>query len=216
MKFARVVALVAVLPLSLAAAASSHAGRHAATSPLLVSHELVPAGIPKIRHVVIIMQENRSFDQYFGTYRGADGIPGLAGHPGKVPCLPDPNSRQVRAASPRPPRPGLERAPRRARGDCGHGRGVDGRFHRGTGKGAGGVQLPRACQRRQRGGGCHTGKEIPNYWTYARDFVLQDHMFESAASRSLVSHLYLVSEWVGALHQAQPSRELPQRAREPG
>src|SRR5438309_3729158 len=32
-------------------------------------------GIHKIRHVVVIMQENRSFDEYFGTYPGADGIP---------------------------------------------------------------------------------------------------------------------------------------------
>src|SRR5205085_4695758 len=44
----------------------------------------------KVKHVVIIMQENRSFDQYFGTFRGADGIPGLAGNPGSVPCIPDP------------------------------------------------------------------------------------------------------------------------------
>jgi hypothetical protein len=40
-------------------------------------------GIHKIRHVVVVMQENRSFDSYFGTFRGADGIP-----PGV--CLPDP------------------------------------------------------------------------------------------------------------------------------
>src|SRR5437660_11646139 len=33
------------------------------------------SGIHKIRHVVVIMQENRSFDSYFGTYPGADGIP---------------------------------------------------------------------------------------------------------------------------------------------
>ena len=44
------------------------------------SHEDEPhahalAGIHKIRHVVVIMQENRSFDSYFGTYPGADGIP---------------------------------------------------------------------------------------------------------------------------------------------
>lgn len=31
--------------------------------------------IHKIQHVVVIMQENRSFDSYFGTYPGADGIP---------------------------------------------------------------------------------------------------------------------------------------------
>src|SRR5512136_1193050 len=43
----------------------------------------VPAGLEKIEHFVFIMQENRSFDSYFGTYPGADGIP-----PGV--CLPDP------------------------------------------------------------------------------------------------------------------------------
>jgi phospholipase C len=43
--------------------------------------------------------------------------------------------------------------------------------------------------------GYHDGADIPNYWTYARDFVLQDHMFEADASWSLPSHLYLVSEW---------------------
>src|SRR4029077_20940691 len=32
-------------------------------------------GIHNIQHVVMIMQENRSFDNYFGTYPGANGIP---------------------------------------------------------------------------------------------------------------------------------------------
>ena len=45
-------------------------------------------GIHKIRHVVIIMQENRSFDSYFGTYPGADGIPMKDGVP--TVCVPDP------------------------------------------------------------------------------------------------------------------------------
>src|SRR5271165_719246 len=40
-------------------------------------------GIHKIRHVIVIMQENRSFDSYFGTYPGADGLP-------KHACIPDP------------------------------------------------------------------------------------------------------------------------------
>ena len=30
-------------------------------------------GIHRIRHIVVIMQENRSFDSFFGTYPGADG-----------------------------------------------------------------------------------------------------------------------------------------------
>src|SRR5205823_11347083 len=45
-------------------------------------------GIRKIRHVVVIMQENRSFDSYFGTFPGADGIPMLDGVPSV--CAPDP------------------------------------------------------------------------------------------------------------------------------
>jgi phospholipase C len=47
----------------------------------------IPAGIHKIKHVVIIMQENRSFDSYFGTYPGADGIPMKGGKP--TVCAPD-------------------------------------------------------------------------------------------------------------------------------
>src|SRR5215469_15788182 len=40
-------------------------------------------GIHKIKHVIVIMQENRSFDSYFGTFPGADGIPNGI-------CVPDP------------------------------------------------------------------------------------------------------------------------------
>lgn len=46
--------------------------------------------IHKIRHVIIIMQENRSFDQYFGTFPGADGIPMTDGIP--VVCVNDPKA----------------------------------------------------------------------------------------------------------------------------
>src|SRR6202035_231985 len=42
-----------------------------------------PQSIHKIQHVVMITQENRSFDSYFGTFPGANGIP--AGT-----CVPDP------------------------------------------------------------------------------------------------------------------------------
>ncbi|MEA2145302.1 MAG: hypothetical protein QOG59_889, partial [Solirubrobacteraceae bacterium] len=53
------------------------------SSPATTIRVAPATGIHKIRHVVIIMQENRSFDSYFGTYPGADGIP-----PGV--CVPDP------------------------------------------------------------------------------------------------------------------------------
>ncbi len=43
--------------------------------------------------------------------------------------------------------------------------------------------------------GYHDWQEIPNYWDYARNFVLQDHMFEAVNSWSLPAHLSLVSAW---------------------
>ena len=43
--------------------------------------------------------------------------------------------------------------------------------------------------------GWKDAREIPNYWTYAQNFVLQDHMFEPNASWSLPEHLFMVSEW---------------------
>src|SRR5947209_18047267 len=45
-------------------------------------------GIHKIKHVVIIMQENRSFDNYFGTFPGANGLPKKHGK--FTTCVPDP------------------------------------------------------------------------------------------------------------------------------
>src|SRR6266571_215877 len=44
--------------------------------------------IHKIQHVVVIMQENRSFDTYFGTFPGADGYPTRHGR--ITVCAPNP------------------------------------------------------------------------------------------------------------------------------
>jgi phospholipase C len=40
-----------------------------------------------------------------------------------------------------------------------------------------------------------TRREIPNYWAYARNFVLQDHLFAPADSWTLPAHLFLISAW---------------------
>ena len=155
-------------------------------------------GIQKIQHVVMIVQENRSFDSYFGTYPGADGIPGLAGNPGPIPCLPDPKRHTC-----------VE--PYHDRSDANNGGPHDAQASQADVNGdsmngfiaereAHGclVSVPDNPACSQGAGdvmGYHNGQDIPNYWTYARDFVLQDHMFEPVDSWSLPSHLYLVSGW---------------------
>jgi phospholipase C len=53
--------------------------------------------------------------------------------------------------------------------------------------------------------GWHDAREIPNYWAYAQNFVLQDHMFEPNASWSLPEHLFQVSEWSATCSSSNPS-----------
>jgi phospholipase C len=155
-------------------------------------------GIHKIKHVVIIMQENRSFDSYFGTYPGADGIPGLGGHPGKVPCLPDPNRHKC--VKPFHDRSNVNGGgPHTAQAmaaDVNGGR-MDGFISERESQGGckGNPNNPVCSPGPGDVMGYHDSREIPNYWSYARDFVLQDHMFESVGSWSLPSHLYMVSAW---------------------
>jgi phospholipase C len=154
-------------------------------------------GIHKIRHVIIIMQENRSFDSYFGTYPGADGIPMKGGKPAV--CAPNPETgtceqpyhdvNDVNGGGPH----GIGAA----RDDVDGGK-MD-RFIAQAEKGRKGclnVDNP-ACTNSKNPDvmGYHDQREIPNYWAYASHFVLQDHMFEPNASWSLPAHLFEVSEW---------------------
>ena len=85
-----------------------------------------PPGLEKIKQFVFIMQENRSFDHYFGTYPGAEGIP-----PGV--CMP--NGREpVRAALPRHRSSESRRPPRLVQRAHLHRWRTDGRIHGGLGK----------------------------------------------------------------------------------
>jgi len=152
-------------------------------------------GIHKIRHVVIIMQENRSFDSYFGTYPGADGLP-------KHVCVPDPKLGHC-------VRPFHDTSPINFGGPHDH---IDAVRDVANGRMSGFVkQAERASRKYCKAHfdsphcsfapknpdvmGYHDWHEIPNYWAYARHFVLQDHMFQADASWSLPGHLFMVSGW---------------------
>ncbi len=157
-------------------------------------------GIHKIRHVILIMQENRSFDSYFGTYPGADGIPGLAGNPGRVPCLPDPKLHHCvtpyHDTSDR--NAGGPHSTEAANKDINGGK-MDG-FQKQARLGShacANVDAPICSLMPTKPDvmGYHTARELPNYWDYARNFVLQDHMFASVNSWSLPTHLGMVSAW---------------------
>jgi phospholipase C len=154
------------------------------------------AGIAKIKHIVVIMQENRSFDTYFGTFPGADGIPMSNGVP--TVCVPTGSGACVKPfADHADVNGGGPHAQVNATDDIDGGK-MDGFVVQAGGakKGCADPNNP-ACVTGAVSDvmGYHTQSDIPNYWTYAKDFVLQDHMFEPNASWSLPAHLFTVSEW---------------------
>ena len=62
----------------------------------------------------------------------------------------------------------------------------------------------------------HTQSDIPNYWDYAKNFVLQDHMFQPNASWSLPEHLFKVSEWSADCPTHDPATCTNARHADPG
>jgi phospholipase C len=191
------VAIVAAAALWVALGLGPAAGRKVVAT----ARAATGTGIHKIRHVVIIMQENRSFDSFFGTFPGADGIPMKDGVP--TVCVPDPYAHRC-------VKPYHTSEDRDAGGPHDHidaiadidGGKMDGfikQAHSGRHLACvASVQAP-ACSLSPADAasvmGYHDARELPNYWAWAKAFVLQDHMFESDTSWSLPAHLYLVSGW---------------------
>jgi phospholipase C len=179
-------------------------GSSAASTSTSTGTSTDPEGIFKLDHLIFIVQENRSFDHYFGTYPGADGIPTNPDGSFK-PCVPD----QYLGGTCVPPY-------------VSHAFDQNGGPH--THPAAvrdvnGGKMNGFIASLEPRAGFCWTDPEqamcknylgpqgqpdvmstlprqqIPNYWTYADDFVLQDHMFAPVDSWTLPSHLFLLSAW---------------------
>ncbi len=162
-----------------------------------VTRTSAPVGIHKIQHVVIIMQENRSFDEFFGTYPGADGLPRKNGQ--FTVCVPDPRAHRC------------QRPYHDTTADNGGGNHVFSDVARveNHGKMDGFIAVaetePRNCgavvhPKCKSSGppdvmGYHDGRDLPNYWAYAKNFVLQDHMFQNVSSWSFPGHLAMVSGW---------------------
>jgi phospholipase C len=173
-------------------------------------------GIDNINHLVFIVMENRSFDHYFGTYPGADGIPMANGTP--TVCQPTATGG---CAKPYHDTNYIDQG-----GPHGHKASVtsydngkmDGfitaldtygngcRLHPST------PPCPEATPGPQGQPdimGYKTRREIPNYWSYADNYTLFDHMFAPVDSWTLPSHLYLISGWSAwcpDLHDAMSCR----------
>ncbi len=151
----------------------------------------------KIKHIIVIMQENRSFDEYFGTYPGANGFPTVSGKFSV--CISDPGTGKCVYPYHNPANKnyGGPHSAANAVADINNGK-MDGFIGQAEiGKAACLATLNPSCSGVMNPDvmGYHDAREIPNYWAYAENFVLQDNLFEPNASWSLPAHLYMVSEW---------------------
>ncbi len=137
-----------------------------------------PGDITQIQHIIFIVKENRTFDNYFGTYSGADGATTAVISTGQVIPLghtPDQTPRDI----------------------SGHGwydaiagtdDGLMDQFDLIPGASVNGDMLGLTQL---------TQSDIPNYFAYAQNFVLADRMFSSMKGASWANHLYIVGAQAG-------------------
>lgn len=131
------------------------------------------ASFGNIEHIVFIVKENRSFDQYFGTFPGANGATTATLSTGQVMTL--------------------GHTPDKPKHDMGHEwmdshSDVDaGRMDRWDLEYMCSVNGDNLCLSQL------YQADIPNYWAYAQTYALADAAFSSVESGSYPAHLELVS-----------------------
>src|SRR5262249_24634922 len=131
--------------------------------------------LPQIEHIVIYMQENHSYDSYYGTFPRGDGYRYRHGVPSN--SNPDPNGNPIRVFH--------------APDTCQQGQGVSQSWT------ASHTQMDgRRMDGFLRDGNTNAmrywnGSDIPFYWSLARHFVLCDRYFASAPAQTFPNRMYL-------------------------
>lgn len=148
-----------------------------------------------IRHVVSLMQENHSFDNYFGTYPGADGIP-------KGTCMPYTLGKKHGACA-RPFRIG-----NRAIEDINHSSKIfQAQYHRGRMDGFVAGLTRETGKTSAQTMGHYDDADIPYYWNVADNFTLFDRFFTSARAGSVTNHMF----WMTGTPGNRNGEVIPQR-----
>ena len=173
----------------------------AALSMALASPQVVRAQTTAtpIQHVVIIFDENNSFDHYFGTY------PNALNPPGEPPFTPPPNTPSVNgltssmiANNPNSTKPfRMDRTLQALCDNDNHYADEQSAYHAGLLD-----KFPESTN----GTGCPTGQNMGFYdgntvtalWNYAQHFAMSDNFFDTEFGTTVMGHLNLIS---GQTHQ---------------
>lgn len=150
---------------------------------LLAQQGQPPRATTPIEQVVIIMKENHAFDNYFGTFPGADGLSGNEsipdGHGGFVqphwlnatstPDLPHDRDSMIRA------------------------------FNDGRNDGFAIVAEAWGPGRGNDSMGYFDGRQLPGYWDLASRYVLADRYFQSMLGPTIPNRIYSLAGTAGGL-----------------
>jgi phospholipase C len=150
-----------------------------------------PPPTTPIRHVIVIVKENHTFDNYFGSFPGAEGTVTPAGN-----ICPSAQGPGLCAEAPDAPKHDLCHGH-----DCGLIDWDNGKMDGWSQPGASdtGDNLAYAQYFEQ---------DIPNYWAYARHFALADHFFAGMIGPSLPGHMFTVAAQAGWA-TGNPPTDLP-------
>ena len=145
------------------------------------SRPAAPQPATPIKHLIVLMQENHTFDNYFGTYPGADGLPSGT----KMPI--DPENPGAGFVEP-------WHIGNSSISDLSHSVATyREQYNNGNMDG-----FVAALNRRNQDGrlamGYYDGTDLPYYWNLADHYVLFDRFFSSAKDGSFANHMY----WVAA------------------
>ena len=135
------------------------------------------AAIPiKIKHIVVVVKENHTFDNYFGTFPNADGISQITTSTGTItpPHAPDRTLRDLCHAH-----------------DCAltdYAGGAMNGWDQVAGSSQNGDNLAYSQ---------YVEDDIPNYWKYARQYVLADRFFANELGPSFPGHTFVLAAQAG-------------------
>ena len=147
------------------------------------------AGASAVNHIIVVLQENHTFDNYFATYPGAEGLTGkkvcLPEGQGSARCVPPYHDTNLTPAD-------MNHDWKAAHADYDGGK-MDGFVY---------------SEGSKETMGYYDRGDLPHYWKAADDYVLCDHYFTSVMSESAPNHLYLVAGTSGGITDDRVPRTL--------
>jgi phospholipase C len=150
------------------------------SAALMVPSAQAAAPVP-IKHVIVLMQENHSFDNYFGTYPGAAGFDPTTCMPfnpdsaGSTSCI---KPFYLAGRTIEPLNYNARAYQRQVRGGS-----MDGFIHAFRQVGKDGTLAM----------GYYDERDLPFYWNLADDYVLFDRFFSASASGGITNRMFWVS-----------------------